>query len=191
MAEQPDVAEPSHVAKRNEEDWDQNWADGWADDIADDAATPEPEPSTEAPVVAEADDQEPQETPWDEDWEEPKDAPRPLLQTPQPTPENVTAPFRADEWDSSWEEPPTEATAIQQPAIQPTIEPDEPTIDEIVAAANRSLSPEDQRVVDVKAIAIESPHRELSLQSPVRKPPDAPSKSPWDDWDDEDSNWAD
>ncbi|MEO1146274.1 MAG: Ycf66 family protein [Cyanobacteria bacterium J06638_22] len=167
-------------------------ADDW-DDVPLPAESAASE-SAIAPDATEADAQGHEEVPWDEDWEAPEDAPQPLqppVRIPEQTPENVTVPFRTDEWESSWEEPPTEATAIQQPAIQPTIEPDEPTIDEIVAAANRSLSPEDQIVVDVKAIAIESPRRELPLQPPPRKQPDTPSKSPWDDWDDEDSNWAD
>ncbi|MEO1209147.1 MAG: Ycf66 family protein [Cyanobacteria bacterium J06638_20] len=190
-----DVADstPQLLVSEPSDETTDSGADDW-DDVpmpAESAAESEPAIATD---TTEADEQEQEEVPWDEDWETPDDAPQPLqppVRIPEQTPENVTAPFRADEWESSWEEPPTEATAIQQPAIQPTIEPDEPTIDEIVAAANRSLSPEDQVVVDVKAIAIESPRHEPPIYPPPRKQPDTPSKSPWDDWDDEDSNWAD
>jgi hypothetical protein len=104
-------------------------------------------------------------------------------------PDSKPTAFDAEAWESNWDEPPTEPTTIQQPAIRPTIEPDEATVDEIVAAANRSLSPEDQVVVDVRAIAIDPPSKQPS--PPPSPQPEAPSKSPWDDWEDEDSNWAD
>ncbi|MBD1911405.1 Ycf66 family protein [Leptolyngbya sp. FACHB-8] len=85
----------------------------------------------------------------------------------------------AEDWDMDWNEPPDLPTPIQPPPVQPIIEPEELTFADMVAAANRTLTPEDRVVVDVKAIAI--------TDDDVTPPVDN-----WDDWDEEDNDaWFD
>lgn len=186
--EQPKVSQetesflPSPKQNESESEWESMTQDLWggaapvvsmederdspqdhtADQADADAAVPESAPTTNGLNLSMPDISE---SLHEEDWGE-EDTEEPQSQ-------------RADDWDMDWNEPPEEPTPIQPPPVQPIIEPGDLTFADMVAAANRTLTPEDRVVVDVKAVAITDEES-------------TPPTDNWDDWDEEDNDaWFD